>query len=74
MALSKQTLDHLLEVESHLRSAIKCAAVNENPTVVSSLGKILLELDSVKRYEKIIDMLESRKDGSSGSFDTFFNE
>ena len=43
MALSKQTLDHLLEVESHLRSAaIKCAAVNENPTVVSSLGKILL--------------------------------
>ena len=74
MALSKQTLDHLLEVESHLRSAIKCAAVNENPTVVSNLGKILLELDSLKRYEKIIDMLESRKDGSSGSFDNFSND
>jgi hypothetical protein len=74
MALSKQTLDHLLEVESHLRSAIKCAAVNENPTVVSNLGKILLELDSLKRYEKIIDMLESRKDGSSGLFDNFSND
>lgn len=74
MALSKQTLDHLLEVESHLRSAIKCAAVNENPLVVNNLGKILLQLDSLKRYEKIIDMLDNRKDGSSGSYDIFFNE
>ena len=35
MALSEQTLDHLLEAEGNIRSAIKCAAVNENPLVVT---------------------------------------
>ena len=31
MALSKSTLEHLLEAESHIRAAIKSAAVNEKP-------------------------------------------
>ena len=43
MALSKQTLDHLLEAESHLRAAIKSAATNEKPLVVQQLSKLLLE-------------------------------
>lgn len=72
MALSKQTLDHILEVESHLRSAIKSAAMNENPMIVHQLGKILLEIEQTKKYEDIIDMLESRKKGDSGSFGSFF--
>jgi hypothetical protein len=73
MALSKQTLDHILEVESHLRSAIKSAAMNENPMIVHQLGKILLEIEQTKKYEDIIDMLESRKKGDSGSFGSFFS-
>ena len=39
MALSKQTLDNLLEAESHLRAAIKSAAINEKATVVQQLSK-----------------------------------
>ena len=74
MALSKQTLDHLLEVESHLRSAIKSAAVNENPLIVHQLGKILLEIEQTKKFESIMDMLENRKKGSNGSFGPFFND
>ena len=73
MALSKQTLDHILEVESHLRSAIKSAAMNENPMIVHQLGKILLEIEQTKKYEDIIDMLENRKKGDSGSFGSFFS-
>lgn len=74
MALSKQTLDHLLEAESHIRAAIKSAATNEKSTVVQQLSKILLELDRTKQFEEIMDMLESRKPGSSGNFGTFFSE
>ena len=43
MALSEQTLDHLLEAEGNIRAAIKCAAVNEKPLVVTQLSKLVRE-------------------------------
>ena len=74
MALSKQTLDHLLEAESHLRAAIKSAASNEKPLVVKQLSQLLLDIEQCKKFEEIMDMLESRKPGSKGSFGSFFDE
>lgn len=74
MALSSQTLEHLLEAESHLRAAIKSAATNEKPMVVQQLSKILLEMERTQKFEQLMDMLEDRKPGSSGSFGSFFNE
>ena len=74
MALSKQTLDHLLEAESHLRAAIKSAATNEKPLVVQQLSKLLLDMEQCKEFEEIMDMLENRKPGSRGSFGSFFDE
>lgn len=71
--LSKQTLDHLLEAESHLRSAIKSASVNEKPTVIQQISNILLDIEKVKKLEELMDMIESRKPGSSGSFGAFFD-
>ena len=41
MALSKNTLEHLLEAESHIRAAIKSAAVNEKPMVVKQLADLI---------------------------------
>lgn len=72
MALSKQTLEHLLEAESHLRAAIKSAATNEKPLVVKQLSEILLDIEKCKKFEEIMDMLDNRKPGSSGNFGTFF--
>lgn len=72
--LSKQTLDHLLEAESHLRAAIKSAATNEKPLVVQQLSKLLLDIEHCKKFEEIMDLLETRKPGSRGSFGTFFEE
>ena len=72
MALSKQTLEHLLEAESHLRSAIKSASVNEKPLVVKQLSELLLDIEKCKKIEEIMDMLDNRKSGSSGNFGTFF--
>jgi len=72
MALSKQTLDHLLEAESHLRAAIKSAATNEKPLVVKQLSELLHDIEKCKKIEEIMDMLDNRKSGSSGNFGTFF--
>jgi hypothetical protein len=74
MALSKQTLEHLLEAESHLRAAIKSAAANEKPLVVKQLSQLLLDMEQCKKFEDLMDMLENRKPGSSGSFGSFFND
>jgi len=74
MALSQQTLEHLLEAESHIRAAIKSAATNEKPLVVQQLSKILMDMEHTKKFEEIMDMLDSRKPGSRGNFGTFFNE
>ena len=74
MALSKQTLDHLLEAESHLRAAIKSAASNEKPLVVKQLSQLLLDIEQCKKFEEIMDMLEDRKPGSRGNFGSFFND
>lgn len=74
MALSQQTLEHLLEAESHLRAAIKSASVNEKPLVIQQLSKLLLDLEQCKKFEEIMDMLENRKPGSRGSFGSFFGD
>jgi hypothetical protein len=74
MALSEQTLEHLLEAESHLRAAIKSAASNEKPLVVKQLSQLLLDIEQCKKFEEIMDMFENRKPGSSGSFGSFFND
>jgi hypothetical protein len=74
MALSQQTLEHLLEAESHLRAAIKSAATNEKPLVVQQLSKLLLDIEQCKKFEEIMDMLDNRNPGSKGSFGSFFND
>jgi hypothetical protein len=74
MALSKQTLEHLLEAESHLRAAIKSAAINEKALVVKQLSQLLLDIEQCKKFEEIMDMLDSRKPGSKGNFGSFFDE
>ena len=74
MALSKQTLDHILEAESHVRAAIKSAAVNEKPLVVKQLAQLLLDMEQCKKFDEIMDMIDNRDPGSSGMFGSFFND
>ncbi len=73
MALSKQTLEHLLEAESHLRAAIRNAATNEKPLVVKQLSQLLLDMEQCKKFEEIMDMLDNRRPGSKGNFGSFFD-
>ena len=59
MALSEQTLDHLLEAEGSIRSALKSAAVNEKPLVITQISKILYDIEHLKEFEKLQDIVES---------------
>ena len=74
MALSKNTLENLLEAESHIRAAIKSAAVNEKPLVVKQLSEILMSMEQTKKVEEIMDLLDNRELGSKGQFGSFFND
>ena len=74
MARSKSTLEHLLEAESHIRAAIKSAAVNEKPLVVKNLSDILMSMEQTKKFDEIMDMIENREPGSNGMFGSFFND
>jgi len=59
MALSKQTLDYLLEAEGSIRSAIKFAAMNEKPLVVNQISKLLYDIESLKEIEKLQDIVDA---------------
>ena len=74
MALSENTLSHLLEAESHLRAAIKSAAVNEKPMVVKQLADLLHGMEQCKKFDEIMDMIDNRDPGRSGMFGSFFND
>ena len=59
MALSEQTLDHLIEAEGSLRAAIRCSAINEKPIVVTQLSQLLIDIDRVREFEKLQDIVDA---------------
>ena len=59
MALSQQTLDHLLEAEGSLRAAIRCSATNEKPLVVTQLSQLLMDVERVREFEKLQDIVDA---------------
>ena len=59
MALSQQTLDHLLEAEGSLRAAIRCSATNEKPIVVTQLSQLLIDIERVREFEKLQDIVDA---------------
>jgi len=61
MALSQQTLDYLLEAEGSIRSAIKSAATNEKPLIITQISKLLYDIDSMKEFENLMDVVEKHQ-------------
>ena len=59
MALSEHTTDHLLEAESHLRAALKSAATNEKPMVITQLSQLLMDIERVREFEKLQDIVDA---------------
>ena len=59
MALSEQTLDHLLEAEGSLRAAVRSASMNEKPIVVTQLSQLLMDIERVREFEKLQDLVDA---------------
>ena len=49
----------LLEAEGSIRSAIKSAAVNEKPLVVTQISKLLYDIESLKEFEQLQDIVDA---------------
>ena len=58
MALSKRTLEHLLEAEGSIRSALAVAARSEKPLVITQISKLLYDIESMKEFENLMDIVE----------------
>ena len=56
--LSKQTLEPLEEAQGFIRTAIKSASVNEKPIVVHQLTKLFMDIEHVKTFDGIMDIME----------------
>ena len=56
--LSKQTLEPLEEAQGFIRNAVKSASVNEKPIVVHQLSKLLMDIEHVKTFDGIMDIME----------------
>ena len=59
MALSEQTLDHLLEAEGNLRAAVRSASMNEKPIVVTQLSQLLMDVERVREFERLQDIVDA---------------
>tara|TARA_R100001594_G_scaffold145301_1_gene195316 strand:- start:697 stop:894 length:198 start_codon:yes stop_codon:yes gene_type:complete len=58
MALSEHTTDHLLEAESHLRAALKSAAMNERPIVIHQLSRLITDIEGIETFDSLQDAVE----------------
>ena len=74
MALSKSVEESLKEAEQSLRNALAFAARQERPMVCSVISELIARIDSMKSTDSILDKLESREEGSSGSWGQFFTD
>ena len=60
MALSAHTKDHLLEAESHLRAALKSAAMNEKPIVIHQLSRLISDIEGIETFDSLQDLVEEQ--------------
>ena len=74
MALSKSVEDSLKEAESNLRNTLAFAARQERPMVCNMIAELIGKIDNLQTMDSIFDKIESRKDGDSGLFGTFFSD
>ena len=73
MALSKSVEESLKEAEQSLRNALAFSARSERPAICTSISKMIQEIEHLQTYDSLMDKLESRMEGDSGSFGPFFN-
>ena len=73
MALSEQVELSLRDAQEDLRNALAFSARNEKPYVSKHIGDLLLNIDNIMDAVHVVEKLENRKHGDSGTFGPFFH-
>ena len=74
MALSESVESSLKEAEASLRNALAYAARQEKPFIAKHIADMIMQIDSLMSADALLDKLESRRYGDSGSFGSFFDD
>lgn len=74
MALASQVEDSLKEAEASLRNALAFAARSERPMVCNVIADMIQKIEILMKTDELLDKLETRKEGSSGTWDSFFTD
>jgi len=70
--LSTSVNESLTNAEQSLRNALAFAARGERPLVCTTIADMISKIESLKSTDEILDKLENRKEGDSGSFGSWF--
>lgn len=71
MALSESVENSLKEAEASLRNALAFAARGERPMVCSVIADMIHRIESLQSTDNLLDKLENRKQGDSGTWGPF---
>jgi hypothetical protein len=74
MALSKSVEESLKDAEQNLRNALAFAARQEKPFIAKNIADMIMSIDCIISADALLDKLDNRESGSSGSFGSFFRE
>tara|TARA_R100001443_G_scaffold114157_1_gene129734 strand:+ start:93 stop:326 length:234 start_codon:yes stop_codon:yes gene_type:complete len=74
MALSQQVEYSLREAQEALRNALSFSARSEKPYVSKHIADMLANIDNLIDATELIEKLNERQEGDSGTFGTFFGE
>ena len=74
MALSKSVEESLKEAEASLRNALSYAARQEKPFVARAISCMICDIDGLIKTDELIDKLETRMNGDSGTWGPFITE
>ena len=74
MALSQQVKESLEDAKSNLKNALAFSARNEKPMISKHIADMLANIDNLIMASDIMDKIENRKDGDSGTFGSFFSD
>lgn len=73
MALSDSVNESLTEASQSLRNALAFASRGEKSYVCKEIAEMIHKIEGIREADKVLDMLDKRKDGDSGIFGSFFD-
>jgi len=74
MALSQQVEYSLREAQESLKNALSFSARSEKSYVSKHIADMLANIDNLIDATELIEKLNERQDGDSGTFGNFFGE